>query len=149
MTSREVHIRDATPEDARAMAVMLGQLGYPTPEAEIPQRLAIVLEQGGRVVLAVDNDDSPLGLLCLTRHSGIHANGPTAYINALVIAEGARRRGVGNALVTFAKKWGIDNGAEAISVTSAEHRDGAHAFYPAMGLPYTGRRFSAKLTSDS
>jgi GNAT superfamily N-acetyltransferase len=149
MTARNVHIRDATPADAGAMALLLGQLGYPTHEGEIPQRLAIVLEHGGAVVLAVDDNDSPLGLLCLTRHLGIHANGPTAYINALVIGDGARRRGVGNALVQFAKEWGIKNRCEAISVTSAEHRKGAHEFYPSMGLPYTGRRFSAKLSSDS
>lgn len=99
-------------------------------------------------MLAVDESDTPLGLISLTRHWGLHASGPVAYIMALVIAEEARGLGVGKMLVAFAKKWGLANGCERITVTSAEHRDGAHAFYPAVGMPYTGRRFSATLTAD-
>jgi hypothetical protein len=30
-------------------------------------------------------------------------------------------------------------------VTSAEHRAAAHAFYPACGMPYTGRRFATDI----
>lgn len=147
MTSRSIRIRNAGPEDSQAIAALLGELGYPSEPADIPDRISGVRGHGGAVMLAVD-DNATLGLLCLTRHWGLHATGPTAYIMALVISERARRRGVGNALVEYAKQWGLDNGCERIAVTSAEHRDGAHEFYPAVGLPYTGRRFSANLASD-
>ena len=104
---------------------------------------------GGTVVLAVDEDDTPLGLIALTRHWGMHSSGSTTYIMALVIADGARGMGVGKRLVNFARQWGINNGCDHMTVTSAEHRDGAHAFYPAVGMPYTGRRFSVKLAPDN
>ena len=145
MDDRDVQLRNANPDDSAAVAELLGQLGYPSPPSEIPRRIADVLSHGGSVVVAVDVSDTPLGLLCLTRHWGLHASGGTAYIMALVIAENARGRGVGKKLVDYARQWGVENGCESITVTSAEHRDGAHRFYPAVGLPYTGRRFSAKL----
>lgn len=145
----EVQIRKATADDSHSIAALLGQLGYPSDTVAIPGRLSGVLEHGGTVVLAVDSDDSALGLLALTRHWGLHSSGPIAYIMALVIAEGARRRGVGKALVDYAKRWGIDNGCERITVTSAEHRAEAHEFYPAMDLSYTGRRFSATLANNT
>ncbi len=148
MSARDVRTRNATPADSAAIASLLGQLGYPSDEKEIPQRLANVVGRGGAVVLAVDDTDTPLGLISLTIHSGLHSSSPTAYIMALVIDDRARGMGVGKTLVNYARKWGIDNGCEHINVTSAEHRAGAHAFYPAVGMPYTGRRFSALLPRD-
>lgn len=148
MSARDIRTRNATAADSPAIAALLGQLGYPSEEREIPKRLANVIEHGGAVVLAIDGGDTPLGLISLTRHWGLHSSGPVAYIMALVIAEDARGMGVGKALVEYAKQWGVHNGCERITVTSAEHRDGAHAFYPAVGMPYTGRRFSATLHRD-
>ena len=147
MTARDLQIRDAVPDDSPAIARLLGELGYPCEASEIPGRLSGVRSHGGTVALAVDDDDNPLGLISLTHHWGLHSSEPTAYIAALVIGDGARGRGVGKRLVDFARQWGINNGCDHITVTSAEHRDGAHAFYPAVGMPYTGRRFSVKLTS--
>lgn len=149
MTARKVHVRNATRDDAPAIAALLAELGYPGDQEEIPERLAKVVAHGGAVVLAVDQSDAALGLISLTRFWSLHSSGPVAYIMALVIANDARGRGVGKTLVDYAKQWGIDNGCERITVTSAEHRDGAHAFYPAVGMPYTGRRFSATLARDS
>src|SRR6476469_979343 len=141
-------IRTRTAAASPAIAALLGQLGYPGDEREIPRRLANVVQHAGAVVLAVDDSDTPVGLISLTLHWGLHASAPVAYIMALVIAAESRGRGVGKILVDYAKQWGIDNGCERITVTSAEHRDGAHSFYPAVGMPYTGRRFSANLPRD-
>jgi len=71
---------------------------------------------------------------------------PVAYITALVTASAARRRGVGQLLVGSAKRWATEQGCVRLSVTSAERRADAHAFYVACGMPYTGRRFSTQLT---
>ncbi|MEP7067049.1 MAG: GNAT family N-acetyltransferase [Gemmatimonadota bacterium] len=114
----------------------------------MPARLAAVLEDHGAVLLAVDDADAPLGLISLSRHVTLHAPGPVAYITALVTASSARRRGVGQLLVAAARDWAVELGCVRLSVTSAERRTDAHAFYPACGLPYTGRRFSMELTPD-
>jgi GNAT superfamily N-acetyltransferase len=137
-------LRDATPRDASIIADMLTELGHPTAAEDIPSRMKAVLDEGGRVVLA-ELDAAPAGLMCLARHSALHSPGPIAYITALVTTAGSRRAGVGRALVDEAKRWATSQGCVRISVTSAEKRADAHAFYPACGLPYTGRRFAAAL----
>jgi GNAT superfamily N-acetyltransferase len=142
MTESAIHLRDATASDADAIATLLAELGHPTASADVPSRLAGVLRDHGAVLLAVDHADRPLGLMCLSRHVVLHAPGPIAYITALVTANVARRRGVGQLLVTAAKEWALEHGCVRLSVTSAERRTDAHAFYPASGLPYTGRRFA-------
>lgn len=145
MSDRDFHLRDARPEDADTVAALLTELGHPTDASEIPKRLPHVIAEGGAVKLAVDDRGAPLGLLVLSKHWGLHASGPVAYIAALVVTASARRRGVGNGFVEFAKEWGRSHGCSRLTVTSAEHRDDAHAFYPSMGMPYTGRRFSVAL----
>ncbi len=147
MGDRDFHLRDVDLEDATTVAKLLSELGHPTDAADIPKRLPHVLAEGGAVKLAVDDDDSPLGLLILSKHWGLHAPGPVAYIAALVVTASARRRGVGKAFVEYARDWGSAQGCSRLTVTSAEHRADAHAFYPSMGLPYTGRRFSVSLSS--
>jgi len=145
MTEQSIHLRDATAHDAEAVAALLTELGHPADAKDIPSRLAEVLAERGAVLLAVDAADRPLGLMCLSRQVVIHAPGPIAYITALVSASTARRRGVGQLLVEAAKDWATQHGCVRLSVTSAERRADAHAFYPACGLPYTGRRFATSI----
>jgi GNAT superfamily N-acetyltransferase len=87
-------------------------------------------------------DDVAIGLACVTAHATIHAVAPVGYITALVTTSAARGTGVGRALVTAAETWAREQGCVRLSVTSAEHRADAHAFYPRCGMPYSGRRFS-------
>ncbi|HEX2779708.1 MAG TPA: GNAT family N-acetyltransferase, partial [Gemmatimonadaceae bacterium] len=142
-----IHLRDATATDRDAIAGLLTELGHPTEADEIPARLASTLREGGAVILAVDDGGRPLGLMCLARLTVLHS-GPIAYITTLVIAPSARRRGVGQRLVEEAKRWARAQRCVRLSVTSAERREDAHAFYPACGLPYTGRRFATPIEQD-
>lgn len=146
MAELTVALRDATAADAAQVAALLTELGHPAAARDIPARLKAVRGEGGAVLLAVDSSTStPLALMALSRQSAIHAPGAIAYITALVTTSAARHRGVGVLLVTAAKEWASRNGCVRLSVTSAEHRADAHAFYPACGLPYTGRRFSTPI----
>jgi GNAT superfamily N-acetyltransferase len=137
--------RSATPDDATAIAALLAQLGYAIGAEDIPGRLDGVSGDGGAVLVAVDDNDRPLGVASATSHATLHTKGGVAYITALVTDADARGRGVGRALVNAIEQWARERGADRLSVTSAEHRSGAHAFYPACGFPYTGRRFSKSL----
>jgi GNAT superfamily N-acetyltransferase len=145
MTDDAIILRSASDRDADAIASHLRELGYPAEVTEIPARLAGIRSQGGEVFLASDSAGVELGLMSLAKLSALHAPAPVAYISALVTSESARRRGVGRKLVEAAKQWAADHGCVRITVTSAEHRADAHAFYPSCGLPYTGRRFSAPI----
>ena len=75
----------------------------------------------------------------------LHAGGVVAYVTALVTASHARGRGVGRALLASVERWARAAGCTRLTVTSAERRSDAHAFYEACGMPYTGRRFARQL----
>lgn len=141
----ELQLREAAPADAKVIAELLAELGYPQDPADMPARIEFVRREGGNVFLAVDSTDSPLGLMALSRHSAIHVAGQVAYIDALVTSSKARRRGVGRFLVAAAKLWAANAGCARLTLTSAEHRAAAHEFYPSCGMPYTGRRYSTMI----
>lgn len=149
MVRAPFQLRAATADDADALARLLAQLGHPTPAAEVPARLATMRAEGGAAVVAVDAAGEPVGLITLAKHAVLHAPGPVASITALVTAAAARRSGAGRALVDAARAWAAREGCVRLSVTSAERRADAHAFYPACGLPYTGRRFSTPIAPAS
>jgi GNAT superfamily N-acetyltransferase len=140
-----IELRAPTPDDHRAIAALLAELEHPIDVADIPARLDAVERDGGTALIAVDGDGTPLGLMTMARFSTLHVPGSTAYITALIVTAAAQGKGVGRAFVDAAREWALRNGCVRLTVTSAEHRAGAHAFYPACGMPYTGRRFSVML----
>ena len=144
-----MRIRAAGPSDAADVARLLGHLGYPADAGAVSPRLAALRAHGDEVLLAVGDAGTALGLVGLHRFPVLHVAAPVAYITALVTAPEARGRGVGRALVAAAEAWARERGCSRLTVTSAEHRADAHAFYPACGLAYTGRRFSKTLESTT
>ena len=137
--------RVATDADSSAIATLLGHLGYPAEPHDIPRRLGAMDPLASVVLLSMEGEGDPLGLVAVHELHAIHANEPVAMIMALVVSPNARGLGVGRALVRAAEQWATDRGCERLMVTSAEHRADAHAFYPACGMPYTGRRFAKRL----
>ncbi|AHG92785.1 GCN5-related N-acetyltransferase (plasmid) [Gemmatirosa kalamazoonensis] len=140
-----VVVRDVTAADAAAVAALLTELGHPTDEAPLPARLDALRAEGGAAWLALDAAGEPLGLMTIAAHAVLHAAGPVALITALVVTRAARGRGVGRRLVDDAKRWAAARGCVRLTVTSGEQRADAHAFYPACGLAYTGRRFTTPI----
>jgi GNAT superfamily N-acetyltransferase len=140
-----MRIRPAEPRDAAAVARLLAHLGYPTTARELPPRLAALNGPDDAVLVATDDAGAAIGLLGAHRFATLHAAAPVAYITALVTSPESRGRGVGRALVAAAEAWARERGCGRLTVTNAEHRADAHAFYPACGMPYTGRRFSKAL----
>jgi GNAT superfamily N-acetyltransferase len=130
--------------DAAAIVPLLAELGYTVDAGAVPSRLEAIRGEGGIALVAVDGE-ATLGLIAVAAHAVLHAAGPVGLITALVVSSNARGRGVGRQLVERAKSWAADRGCVRLTVTSAEKRADAHAFYPACGLPYTGRRFAVAI----
>lgn len=141
----DIAVREATPSDAASIADLLAHLGYPADAAALPARLAAIAAAGGTILLAWPAHGAAVGLVGLQTFPVLHAAAPVAYVTALVVAPSAQGRGIGRALVAAAEDRARGAGCSRLTVTSAEHRAGAHAFYPRLGLPYTGRRYSRAL----
>ncbi len=142
----ELIVRRATADDASNVAHLFATLGYPIQPDDVPASLARLEVITDAVLLAMDDTDKPLGLIALHVFPIVHLARPLALITGLVVSPDVRGRGVGRALVQAAREWAMERDCERLMVTSAEHRADAHAFYPAVGMPCTGRRFAITLS---
>ncbi len=140
-------IRPARAEDASALSRLYLQLGYPKgnePEL-LPERLAHIRALGDDLIVAEQDDGTVVGLAGLHLVHVMHYAKPLGYITSFVTDQSVRRQGVGRKLLEAATEWARAKGCYRLSLTSAEQRSDAHAFYPASGFPMTGRRFSRDL----
>jgi GNAT superfamily N-acetyltransferase len=138
-------IRDAQAADAERIAGLLTQLGYPTQPTAVEARLERLAIVGDRVLVA-DLDGGAVGVAHLQVAPAIERDRPAAKIGALVVDAAYRGQGVGRALVQALEDEARARGCEVLFVTTAEHRDDAHAFYERVGLEQTGRRYGRTLS---
>jgi ribosomal protein S18 acetylase RimI-like enzyme len=137
-------IRNARPEDADAIARLLGQLGYPAEPASIRPRLERLLIVGDRVVVA-ELDDNVVGLAQLHVSPTIEHEQPAAKLSALVVDEGHRGEGIGRALVETMEAEARARRCVLLFLTTSARREEAHDFYRRVGLEETGKRFAKRL----
>jgi predicted N-acetyltransferase YhbS len=141
-----VTIRAATRADAPVLCELLGQLGYPASESEIPARLDSVANfPRAAAFVATNGYGEVVGLVTGHLFPSVHDDAPVAWLTTLVVLEDARGAGIGSALVTHVEKWAVKNGAKRISVTSGIQRKASHAFYENRNYENTGLRFSKQL----
>jgi GNAT superfamily N-acetyltransferase len=139
-------IRRAEQSDAQALSELLTQLGYPSSTSEIADRLdAVVTFQRAVAFVAVNGYGEVVGLVTGHLFPSIHDNHPVAWLTTLVVLEDARGAGIGSSLVTHIEEWATQNGATRLAVTSATHREEAHAFYEKRDYQRTGVRFGKRL----
>lgn len=142
-------IRPASDADAGSIAALLGELGYPASPGAIPARLAALRAEPSTAALVADGGDAVIGVITVRASASIHDDEPVGWITTLVVAADARAGGVGRLLVAAAEDWARERGCRRLSVTTALHRSGAHAFYERLGYQHSGRRYSRALAPSS
>jgi ribosomal protein S18 acetylase RimI-like enzyme len=136
-------LRDARPGDAEALAALIRALGYEVTAADVRKRLAL-LKKAGQFVLIADRG-GVIGVLTSSTMHVLHRPRPVGRISMMVVAEAARGRGVGAALVSEAEARLAAAGCGLIEVTSNAKRLRAHAFYERLGYERTSLRFAKTL----
>ena len=137
-----VSIRAANSNDARAIASLLGQLGYPTTPEQVARRLERLRGTGADTLLVAELDRCVVGLAGLHVSPSLEHDREAAKVSVLVVDERYRRRGVGEALLEAVEAEARSRGSALLFLTTAERRGDAHAFYERQGLEHTGRRFA-------
>ena len=133
-------IRAARVEDAPAIAVMLGELGYPADADTVAQRLAMLESAGDDVIVAV-RGGVPVAVVSMHVTPVLHGPAPVGRLTAVVVSERVRGQGVGRAIVEAAEQMLADRGCEFIELTSNRRRTDAHAFYERLGYDASSFRF--------
>ncbi|MGE0702324.1 MAG: N-acetyltransferase family protein [Vicinamibacterales bacterium] len=112
------------------------------------ERLRNILNEGAsRVTLVAEGNEGIVGMAGATVERVSEKDGIFAHLAILVVAERARRAGVGRQLVEAAETWATTKGAYEMSLTSGLPREGAHRFYEACGYTRNGFRFIWRLSN--
>ncbi len=130
----DIAIRLAERADSDALAVLCGELGYPTDAETMTRRLDMLLARGDLALLvACSPDDEVIGVVHVVQSPGL--TGPfKVRVPSLVVSAAWRGRGVGRALMAAAADWGRGLGAELVELSSQTHREAAHQFYRRLGF---------------
>lgn len=139
----EIHLAHAG--DAAALALLLGELGYPADATQAASRLARVAADPQAVALVARTADRVRGLATVHAHHALNRDEAAVQLTLLVVASDARGSGAGRSLVAAAEDWARQRGATRLVVTTAVHRSGAHVFYERLGYELTGRRYARPL----
>jgi GNAT superfamily N-acetyltransferase len=132
-SAMEISIRDALPGDARGIAALLTELGYPSSSDETAERLAEWRESPlSRVIVAATGHDVA-GVLAFHAIPFLEHAGRRGRIVCLVVDEARRGQGVGTRLMQAAESHARRLGCTDIELTSSRDRTEAHAFYQRMG----------------
>ena len=130
-------LRDATPGDFAAVRRLLGQLGYAPGEAEFRRRFDSVRATAGHRVIVAEENAAVIGVLHVFERPALD-KGSEAVVQALVVDDSVRSRGVGEALMHDAEAWAAGRGLPATSLYTSITRDRAHAFYERLGYRIKG-----------
>ena len=136
-----MEIRQAQRTDCARLRELIAQLGYDAAQDLLERRLEEYdATEQDRVLVGVE-EGHILGLIVLNIVVPFHEDGKWGRISALVVADGARGRGLGRALLEAADAFFISRGCRHVEVTSGARRHDAHRFYVSNGYQDTPKRF--------
>ena len=141
-----VEVRPATEDDFEAATRLLAELGRPTPtEEKLPALRRTYVQHvrrddtGSLIALL---DGSPVGFISLEFRQPFFTAAPQAWIPDLIVAEAARGRDIGAALLEAALAEAGRRGAYAAVLESGHQREVAHRLYTAAGMADVGGFFT-------
>jgi GNAT superfamily N-acetyltransferase len=140
-----ISIRRAEIGDAGPLAELMTELGYPTTEDEMADRLRSILPHGDYLVAVAVQEGLVVGAVGAFVGLYLEMNGRYGRVVALSVAKGHRGRGIGARLLAHAESWLRAREVAACIVNSSTHRIDAHRFYEHNGYGFTGLRFYKEL----
>jgi GNAT superfamily N-acetyltransferase len=143
-------VRAARRDDFDAVVRLLEELGRPlvTSETEADARAVYdeqIVDPDSHHIVA---EDASGVVAFASLHFRGRLNRPTqeAWIPDLIVAENARRRGVGRALLDEAERHARERGCYALALESAYFRAEAHHMYRQFKMRDVGKAFYKELT---
>lgn len=136
-----MEIRQAQRTDCGRLSELIAQLGYNAAPALLERKLAAYEATEHNCVLVGVEEGQMVGVIVLNVMVPFHEDGQWGRISALVVADGARGRGVGRVLLEAAEAFFLRHGCRHVEVTSGAQRHDAHRFYVSNGYQDTPKRF--------
>lgn len=135
-----IHIRQATIEDSAQLVPLMEQLGYTLSFKEIKERIHIYMTKHDYMLFVSLEEERVTGTLALNFHEMFVLPSRKAKIEALVVDENHRRKGIAQALMRKAESYAKEYGCTVIELTSGMRRAsmGSHDFYKKLGYQNEG-----------
>ena len=119
--------------------MLIADLGYEGPAAEAAAAMTAIGPNERVIVAYVDG--AVRGFASAAVVPFFHDGSRRLRLTALAVSPSHRGQGLARALVGELERWGREQGCVVVEVTSAEHREDAHAAYRALGFEEASRRF--------
>jgi GNAT superfamily N-acetyltransferase len=122
-------IREARICDAREIAGLSGELGYPSPTERTVERLrSLIARKENGVLVALSREGSVLGWIHVYITHLLETD-PFAELGGFVVTAERRGQGIGKHLMAEVERWVAQRGISKIRIRSRSTRVDAHAFY--------------------
>lgn len=137
MSQSEIQVRQATAEDAAAIAGLLHDFNLeysePTPDiATLTDTVRRLLEDSEIVVMLAGS--GPDGLSLFRFRPALWAEGPETYLQELYVIPALRGRGIGRRLLEATIEYARAAGASGIDLNTSETDTAARNLYESMGF---------------
>ncbi|HET7461685.1 MAG TPA: GNAT family N-acetyltransferase [Longimicrobium sp.] len=142
-------IRPATMADVPALAALATSLGYPTDPAAMDARMRSIIADPNYQTLVAEAAGRVIGYAGMTWKWSWVDDQPRGELLSLVVDPEVRGRGAGAALMAASEEWMRARGAGSVHLTTALHRERAHAFYEGIGYARTGYRYVKKFDVEA
>ncbi len=128
-----MEIREAKISDAEQLILLLSQMGYVLTLEEMEARIEAFKIKYHRL-LVIDDASHVIAVIAFGCYEMLRLSGCCCHIDALVVDNHHRGKGLGKQLVSLAEEYAIAHGANTVELISANHRkkDGTHAFYTSL-----------------
>lgn len=138
----EIEVREAGEEDAEAIHALACELANvigdsdPEPEA-VRERLLELLETPSAHTLVAENGDGVVGLVSFWIKPDLAHGDTVVEIPILAVAEGARRQGIGQALIGRTRDVASEHDSGIIELIATPDNTTAREFYRSLGFVET------------
>lgn len=137
---QELIIRQANIKDIESMALLLGELGYPTTPGALIKRFHKFTLNSSYGVFVTEINKEIAGFIAWSTSYLFVSDATRYHIEALVVSNKYRFQGVGKKLMACLEEIAKANGPSIIDLTSGVRRekDGSHKFYRSLGYENDG-----------
>ena len=140
-----MRIRDYESGDQAAAAGLLGEMGYPVPEALADTLATAFIARSGTNLLLAVRDERIVGLIATCLVPRLDEARLSCRGTDLGVSVPHRREGIGRALIQAAEASARAAGATGLDLTTGDWRAEAPAFYEARGFQDNGRALKRQL----
>ena len=123
-----ITLRRATMNDAKHVALLLTELGYPSTEVDVQERLDRAQDNDASCCLVAQSAGDAIGLISAELVPYFPNGSTICRVTALVVLPPYRGRGLGEKLLAAVTDFARQHHCAGIELTSSERRVDAHRF---------------------